>query len=330
MPVPNGAARSSAWTEFDLSGLDPVSHPLLQLLSRPCRSHFVHYSLIQTRTAERALLVPSPETMRTSRKSEARRGQAKRTRGSFEQLRLPLVRARDGTRRGGARSGAGRKRLEGASTPHRARPPHRAAEPVHVTLRAGLGPLRSQFLFPSVRLAISRATRRAPERFRVVQFSVQHNHVHLVVEAANKRELSAGVRSVSIRIARYVNDLLQRRGRLWADRWHGRALRSPREVRNALVYVLANFRKHTRSRLPPGIDPYSAGAWFEGWQDYSPHSDALARFAARPPPGVASEPRSEVEGDEFRNTPVMPARRWLTTTGWRRHGLIGLDELPRS
>jgi putative transposase len=75
---------------------------------------------------------------------------------------------------------------------------------------------------------------------------VQHDHLHLLVEASSKRELSAGMRSVVIRIARYVNALLGRRGRYWADRWHGRGLRSPREVRNALVYVLANFRKHAR------------------------------------------------------------------------------------
>jgi len=103
---------------------------------------------------------------------------------------------------------------------------------------------QESFVFPSVRLALSRATRSAPERFRILQFSVQRDHVHIIVEAIDKRALSSGVRGLAIRIARYVNDLLGRRGTFWADRWHGRALRSPREVRNALVYVLANFRKH--------------------------------------------------------------------------------------
>src|SRR3954468_20208267 len=142
---------------------------------------------------------------------------------------------------GGARRGAGRKPGPRPRTPHAARPIHRAAEPVHVTLRARIAALRSRFVFPTVRLAIARAARRDPETFRVVHYSVQRDHVHLVVEAADARALSSGVRSIAIRIARYVNDLLGRRGSFWADRWHGRALASLREVRAALVYVLANF-----------------------------------------------------------------------------------------
>ncbi len=62
----------------------------------------------------------------------------------------------------------------------------------------------------------------------------------------DKRALSEGMRSVAIRIALAVNELVGRRGRLWADRWHGRALTSPRAVRNALVYVLSNFSKHAK------------------------------------------------------------------------------------
>ncbi|HEV8549964.1 MAG TPA: transposase, partial [Polyangiaceae bacterium] len=108
-------------------------------------------------------------------------------------------------------------------------------------MRARLAPLRSQHVFPSVRLALLRAARRDPEAFRVLHYSVQHDHVHLVVEARDQRALSRGMQGIAIRVARYVNDLLMRRGALWADRWHGRALKTPREVRNAIVYVLANF-----------------------------------------------------------------------------------------
>jgi putative transposase len=183
---------------------------------------------------------------------------------------------------GGARKGAGRKPSARPSTPHRARPRHRAGEPVHVTLRARLAPLRSQHLFPTIRLALLRSARRDPARFRLLHFSVQHDHVHLLVEASDKRALSSGVRSVAIRVARYVNDLLSRRGPLWGDRWFGRALTSPREVRNALVYVLANHRKHARRPLQAGIDPYSSGAWFDGWANWKPGSERAPPFSQRP------------------------------------------------
>jgi REP element-mobilizing transposase RayT len=192
----------------------------------------------------------------------------------------------------------------------------RAAEPVHVTLRARLAPLRSQHVFPTVRLALARAGRRDPERFRVLHYSVQRDHVHLVVEARDKRSLSSGVRSIAIRVARYVNDLLSRRGPLWATRWHGRALRTPREVRAALVYVLANFRKHAGRRLSAGIDGFSSGAWFDGWRGYASH-------AGRAPPFACVAPLMRVDEPD-----VAAARTWLGRVGWRRHGLIGITEGP--
>jgi REP element-mobilizing transposase RayT len=189
---------------------------------------------------------------------------------------------------------------------------------VHVTLRARLSALRSQFVFPTVRLALLRAARRDPEHFRIVHFSVQRDHVHLVVEAADKRALSSGVRSVSVRIARYVNDLLLRRGAFWADRWHGRALGSPREVRSVILYVLANFRKHTTATLRTGVDPCSSAPWFDGWREWSPGSGV-------PPPFAELAPwcSTEVEGVE-----ALRPRTWLAAVGWRRHALLSLAERP--
>jgi hypothetical protein len=122
----------------------------------------------------------------------------------------------------------------------------------------------------------------------VLHFSVQWDHVHFVAEASDKRALSEGVRSVAIRIARGVNELVGRKGRFWADRWFGRALTTPRQVRNALVYVLANFRKHAKRPMRQGVDAFSSASLF-----------------------------------------VSGAKTWLAATGWRRLGLIRVDEAPR-
>jgi REP element-mobilizing transposase RayT len=189
---------------------------------------------------------------------------------------------------------------------------------VHVTLRAGLGSLRSQLLYPTVRIAISRATRHAPERFRIVHFSVQSNRVHLIVEAAERRALTAGVHGLEARITRYINELLNRRGSLWADRWHGRALKSPREVRNALVYVLANFRKHTSRPVPRGADPCSSGAWFHGWRGMD---------VQRGPPPLAG--RAWPLGKEDEEVPVSDPNTWLLREGFLKAGRVRLDEAPR-
>jgi hypothetical protein len=149
-----------------------------------------------------------------------------------------------------------------------------------------------------------------------VHFSVQWDHVHLVVEASDKRALSEGVRSLAIRIARNVNQLVGRRGQFWADRWHGRALETPAQVRNALVYVLANFRKHAKKRLERGFDAFSSGARFDGFRGFAA-GDVLPRAG----PQLHSAMAAHVD--------VSAAKTWLASKGWRRKGLVRIDEAPR-
>jgi putative transposase len=157
---------------------------------------------------------------------------------------------------GGARRNAGRRANPGRrSVAHRARARHSAVVPVHVTMRLRVRSLRSQFVFPTVLDVLSRANRRGGERFRVVHFSVQWDHLHLIVEALDRRALLEGMRGLSVSLARSVNRLLFRRGALSADRWHGHALATPRAVRHALVYVLANAKKHGHATEP--LDPLS-------------------------------------------------------------------------
>jgi putative transposase len=208
--------------------------------------------------------------------------------------------------RGGAREGAGRKPLPAGlrHTPHRARSKHRAVHPVHVTQRSSVRSLRSQHVVRTVLGALRESN---GVRFRIVHYSVQANHLHLIVEAENKDALSSGMRGLAVRVARRVNKLLFRRGRFWADRWHGHTLESPRQVRNALVYVLQNHRKHAPAKLSSALDPLSSAEWFDGFLEPIPRS-----FRGIAPPSIAA------------------AQTWLLRTGWRRHGRIRISEVPRS
>jgi putative transposase len=214
---------------------------------------------------------------------------------------------------GGARRGAGRKPGPRPKTAHRIRPTHRGWQPVHVTLRAGFRMMRSESIFGAVERAFRRSLQRAPEHFRVLQFSIQSDHVHLIVEAASNQALSRGMQGLSVSIARRVNRLLGRRGRFWADRFHARALENPRSVRSALVYVLANFRKHATRRYPAGIDRFSSAPLFDGWRLTLRERTAVDQIAAQ----------------VFDSGPVVAhARTWLARVGWRRHGPISLTEEP--
>jgi len=142
-----------------------------------------------------------------------------------------------------------------------------------------------------------------------VQYAVLNDHLHFVVEAPERRALTRGVQGLLIRIARALNKLWQRRGKVFADRYHDRILKTPREVRNVLRYVLGNGRKHAAEgrevSVPQAIDTYTSAPWFDGFRE-----SVTVR-------GIEAMPR-----------PVTDSRTWMLTIGWRRHGLLSVHELP--
>ena len=205
---------------------------------------------------------------------------------------------------GGRRARAGRKCSERPSVPHRSREDFPGRFPAHVTLkvRSGLPSLRS------VRLVreLERSFREASERgtFRLAHYSIQHDHVHLIVEASDRHTLGRGMQSLGARLARAVNRIFDRSGPVLRERYHLQLLTSPRQVRSAIAYVLLNAQKHARQawRGVGRIDRASSARWFDGFRD-----------------PVASPPDAPA---------VAPARSWLLRTGWRRWGLISLAEVP--
>src|SRR5262245_34669315 len=167
---------------------------------------------------------------------------------------------------GGKRRGAGRKPTgERAGVSHAKRPRLSVHHPVLVTmrLRAGLPSLRANDTHGLVRRALVASSE--TESFRVVEYSVQSNHLHMLVEAENELALSRGMNSLAVRLVRGFNKLWRRVGRVFADRYHARALLTPRAVRTALVYVLQNARKHG-SWIASAPDVYSSGSSFDGWR----------------------------------------------------------------
>lgn len=188
---------------------------------------------------------------------------------------------------GGKRAGAGRK-LRGAraGVVHRSRGEWARPMPLHVTLRMAphVYNLRSRRSFR----VIAAALRIGGDRFgaRVTQFSVQGNHIHLLVEAPDRRALARAIQGLSIRVAKGLNRMMGRKGRVFDDRYHARILRTPTEVRHAIHYVRDNARKHAAERgetYGPGyVDPYSSA-------------------------GVA-------------DLALPPAQTWLLREGWRRAG----------
>ena len=209
---------------------------------------------------------------------------------------------------GGSREGAGRKAAARARVWHRGRAEFPERHPGLVTIRVlrDVPSLRTVGLVREVERSFRAIAKRAD--FRVVHYSLQHDHIHLLIESEGVAALSNGIKGLAARLARAVNRVFDRRGAVLDGRYHHRALGTPREVRAALAYVLLNARKHAGQRASIvraseyWIDPASSGRWFEGW------AGCLARSADRP---AVAQPQT-----------------WLLRAGWRRHGLIRSDEVP--
>jgi REP element-mobilizing transposase RayT len=196
--------------------------------------------------------------------------------------------------------------------------------PVHVTvrLRRGIPSLRQGRFVRAFRRSLGECSVRTG--FRVVHYSIQRNHLHFIVEAAGQVALGCGMKSLSARIGRCVNRVFARTGRVLDGRYHHRVLTTPREVRNALAYVLLNTRHHwheRHGRPPPAValDPASSGAWFDGWK----------RSPARPQSPMEGSPRGRSREEPSPATKDTAApRTWLLRKGWRRHRLIDPAEIP--
>jgi REP element-mobilizing transposase RayT len=207
-------------------------------------------------------------------------------------------------RHGGARPGAGRPRRS-QSVPHTARPSFDHRHPLHITLRIarGVWNLRSQRAFRHFAAAIAEEKRR--QQLRVIHYSVQGNHVHMIAEAADRASLSKRMQGFTIRLAKALNGMMgRRRGRVFAERYHLHVLRSVRETRNAVRYVLLNHVKHAAQggRVGITIDPFSSGPWFHRW----PTRVVVPQWALSTGPPALADPES-----------------WLLRTGcWRGGGLF--------
>lgn len=179
---------------------------------------------------------------------------------------------------------------------------------MHLTLRIrkGLPRLRQRDQHLQIRAAIAKTGHK--DDFRIAQYSIQGNHLHVIVEPESRDALTRGTTGFATSVAKRLNRLARHKGHVFADRYHARYLRTPREVRNALAYCLDNWRRHGEHREHPGwrTDPFSSADAFDGWT-----CGPVAPPSARHGPA-----------------PVAAPATWLLRIGWRRHGELRPTEVP--
>jgi REP element-mobilizing transposase RayT len=227
--------------------------------------------------------------------------------------------------RGGKRAGAGRPRKQGrASEKHQVRERFAARHPSHISLRVdkAVGQLRRRRAYKALRDAMRVSLGR--DDFRIVHVSLQRDHIHLIVEASGAMALARGMQALEVSAARRLNAAIsvergvKRRGRVFTDRYHVRVLKTPREVRNAINYVLNNWRHHGHDRgfesMFWEIDPFSSAGGFCGWSNLT----------------TTETPRDDLdEPDGSRpSLPIAAPQTWLLNVGWMKHGLLRVDHVP--
>ena len=208
--------------------------------------------------------------------------------------------------RDGRRHRSGRPRSKHPGVPHTRRAEFSANDPLYVTLKIleGLPSMRKRRAFRAVLRAFAGGKLGVEGKagFRLTQYSVLGNHIHLMVEADSREHLASAMSGLAIRIARALNKVWNRGGTVFKERFHHVVLDSPRRVRNALNYIIHNGRKHGIAGLERWFDPCSSARWFEGFRDTIPDT--------RWPPSLAH------------------AETWLLSKGWRRCGLLTMVPPP--
>jgi REP element-mobilizing transposase RayT len=215
---------------------------------------------------------------------------------------------------GGRRLGAGRLRHEDnlRDPKHAKRPTLSPDHPVHVIVRPGwwIDRLRNGRAYDAIRTVLFAMLGDAD--FRVCHISIQHKHIHLIVEAKDEAALSAGMQRFTSSVARAFNNIAGLRGRVFPHRYTAKQIRTARYARSAIAYVLNNWRRHNEHLKPSEqsfgarLDRYASGITFDGW--------------------------AGIEGwlipPDYEPLPVATPQTWLLTEGWRAYGEIDTCERP--
>ena len=199
---------------------------------------------------------------------------------------------------------------------------------MHVVLRVvgDVVGLRTRSIYKALRAATFSALRQHDETLggdeaaRIIHISIQQSHIHLIVEAPNQAALSRAMQGFKISAAKLINRALsesrgrRRRGAVFSERYFAEVIKTPRQARNTLAYVLNNWRKHGEDKRSSAqgwkVDPFSSGAFFTGWKERQGHAELWPTRAG------------------YEALLVWTPSSWLLRTGWQKYGPIGCRDVP--
>lgn len=150
---------------------------------------------------------------------------------------------------------AGRKAIHDRAIRHTERPKFKNARSLHLTIkvRENKADIKSIKLLKALHHAIKRARLM---KLKIIHYTLEYNHVHLLVEADTHHALHRGMQAFGISFSKAINKTKRLKGTVYKHRYHFRQICSSRELKNVLHYIFHNGIKHGRTSSL--IDPFNS------------------------------------------------------------------------
>ena len=151
--------------------------------------------------------------------------------------------------------GAGRPAKVDRGIRHISREKINRPSALHLTIkvRENKADIKNKRILKALHYAIRRARLQG---LRVVHYTLEYNHVHLLVEANDNKSVQKGMQALGISFSKAINKIKQVKGSVYKHRHHFRKLNSRREYKNVIQYIFRNGIKHKRSLCL--IDPFNS------------------------------------------------------------------------
>jgi REP element-mobilizing transposase RayT len=143
--------------------------------------------------------------------------------------------------------GAGRPAIHDIGIRHRERPKLTRLSSLHLTIK--IKRIKADLKNKSILIVLKRAIYNARKKgLRVIHFSLEFDHVHLLIEAPDNFILGKGMQSLGVTLVRGINKLGQTSGEVYKHRYHFRKINSTRELKVVMNYIFHNGVKHRTAK----------------------------------------------------------------------------------
>ena len=151
--------------------------------------------------------------------------------------------------------GAGRPAINDIGIRHIKRPKISRLTTLHLTIkvRSNKADIKSKKILKALHHAIKRARLK---KLRVIHYTLEFNHLHLLIECESHKTLHQGMQAFGISLSKAINRIKKLKGTVYKHRYHLKKLATRRELKNALHYIFNNGKKHKRTNSI--LDPYNS------------------------------------------------------------------------